>query len=383
MIKKHMYFNWACSGKPTKRIRDKEDLFFDLQRSFPLQPISSIKKLEFYCDKSYKAVAELLKCSKDSIIFSTGTINALQNLFLLNVLERKTHILTTDLEFPTAINFLQAVSGNIATVQISPSKSKSEIINGFNKLLTTRTNIVFLSHVAYSNGLILPLSDIIPVIRAKAPKALIVIDGSQAVGQIPVYINNLDVDLYLFSTDKWLNGPPVGVTICKNLTIKEKLIALAPSPFAVSYKYRINKHSKSGVDAAGVATLSYVIDEFLKRFDFKNGFEKIKVLRNNFIRKLEENISVITSRKCELDYSGIVGLEIKKINARDYDRLYKYLLTNRMILSQVTNYHNEGNKSKQRFIIRFSFHQLNSSSEINTAAYILVNRLTKYSITLL
>lgn len=378
-----MYFNWACSGNPTKRIRDKEDLFSNLQRSFPLQPISSIKKLESYCDKSYTAVARLLKCSKDSIIFSTGTINALQNLFLLNVFERKTHIITTDLEFPTAISFLQAMSENIATVQISNSKSKSGIINSFNKLLKTRTNIVFLSHVAYSNGLILPLSDIISVIRAKAPKALIVIDGSQAVGQIPVYINNLDIDLYLFSTDKWLNGPPVGVTICKNRTVKEKLIALAPSPFAVNYKYRGNKHSKSGVDAASVATLSYVIDEFLKRFDFENGFEKIKALRNNFIKKLEENISIITPRNCELDYSGIVGLEIKKINSRDYDRLYKYLLVNQIILSQVTNYHNEENKSKQRFIIRFSFHQLNSSSEINTVAYILANRLTKYSVILL
>ncbi len=68
-----------------------------------------------------------------------------------------------------------------------------------------RTRLVALSHVAWTTGAAL---DVAGAARAaRAAGALVVVDGAQAVGTIPVDPAALGADAYAFPAHKWLLGP--------------------------------------------------------------------------------------------------------------------------------------------------------------------------------
>jgi L-cysteine/cystine lyase len=71
--------------------------------------------------------------------------------------------------------------------------------------LSERTRLVALSHVSFSTGACLPIAEIARA--AHAVGALVLIDGAQAVGAMPVDVDALDVDYYALPGQKWLCGP--------------------------------------------------------------------------------------------------------------------------------------------------------------------------------
>jgi L-cysteine/cystine lyase len=67
------------------------------------------------------------------------------------------------------------------------------------------TRLIALSHVSFSTGARLPIERIAEL--AHAAGALVLVDGAQAVGAMPVDVHGLGVDFYAFSGQKWLFGP--------------------------------------------------------------------------------------------------------------------------------------------------------------------------------
>jgi L-cysteine/cystine lyase len=65
--------------------------------------------------------------------------------------------------------------------------------------------LVVLSHVAYGTGATLPIREITEL--AHAAGALVLIDGAQSVGAMPIDFHALGIDFYAFSGQKWLCGP--------------------------------------------------------------------------------------------------------------------------------------------------------------------------------
>lgn len=90
---------------------------------------------------------------------------------------------------------------------------KMNIPEKFAERLTKRTKAVVVSHVVFCTGRVLDIAAISGSIleRAKslgiAPPA-IVVDGAQAVGQLPVDVRALGCDFYAADGHKWLLGPP-------------------------------------------------------------------------------------------------------------------------------------------------------------------------------
>lgn len=78
-------------------------------------------------------------------------------------------------------------------------------LEAISEALGERTRAVVLSHVSYSTGYVLPLKQIVE--RAHAVGALVIADGAQAVGAIPLDMHDLGVDAYAAPGQKWLCGP--------------------------------------------------------------------------------------------------------------------------------------------------------------------------------
>ncbi|HET9346419.1 MAG TPA: aminotransferase class V-fold PLP-dependent enzyme, partial [Candidatus Limnocylindrales bacterium] len=67
------------------------------------------------------------------------------------------------------------------------------------------TKLVSISHVLWTTGARLPVERIAAL--AKERGATVAVDGAQAVGAIPVTVEELGVDYYAVAAQKWLLGP--------------------------------------------------------------------------------------------------------------------------------------------------------------------------------
>ena len=81
--------------------------------------------------------------------------------------------------------------------------------NQLEQMITSRTRVVACAHISNVIGRINPLKKVIA--RAKAVGAVTVIDGAQAIAHLPVDVQALDCDFYLFSAHKMFGPTGVGV----------------------------------------------------------------------------------------------------------------------------------------------------------------------------
>jgi selenocysteine lyase/cysteine desulfurase len=86
-----------------------------------------------------------------------------------------------------------------------PGAGAGDTMDRVRRALARRTRVLMVSHVTCTNGLVLPIQELSALCRERG--ILSVIDGAQAVGQIPVDLHALGCDFYVASGHKWLLGP--------------------------------------------------------------------------------------------------------------------------------------------------------------------------------
>ena len=88
---------------------------------------------------------------------------------------------------------------------IDPEGTEEDLPAAVARACGPRTRLVAVSHVSWATGAVL---DVAGVARAaRAAGALVLVDGAQSVGAIPVDAAALGVDAYAFPAHKWLLGP--------------------------------------------------------------------------------------------------------------------------------------------------------------------------------
>lgn len=107
-------------------------------------------------------------------------------------------------------------------LRVVPINAKGELdMEAFRSLLTDRTRLVAVAHVSNVLGTVNPVGEIIALAHEKGIRVLI--DGAQAVPHIPVNVQQLDADLYVFSAHKIYGPTGIGV-----LYGKEELLNAMP-----------------------------------------------------------------------------------------------------------------------------------------------------------
>lgn len=115
-------------------------------------------------------------------------------------------ILTTTHENPSITNQLRALERDGVLVHaIRPAS-----LHAFLHTLEERFNgpgvkAIVMSHVSHVDGRVFPVRDVASLARAR--QCLVIIDGAQAVGHVPVDLDALDFDGYFFAGHKWCEGP--------------------------------------------------------------------------------------------------------------------------------------------------------------------------------
>ena len=118
-------------------------------------------------------------------------------------------IVTTQAEHPGGlgpVHVAAARSGaQLVIADVGHGGDDSVTLAAFDAAITSRTRIVALSHVLWTTGGRLPVREIATLAHERG--ALVIVDGAQAVGAIPVSVADLGVDFYAVPGQKWLLGP--------------------------------------------------------------------------------------------------------------------------------------------------------------------------------
>lgn len=84
-------------------------------------------------------------------------------------------------------------------------KAERPLLQAVADLITPRTRLIALSHVTWTTGAVLNISEVAAI--GRAGNIPVLIDGAQSAGAIPIDVKALGIDFYAIPMQKWLCGP--------------------------------------------------------------------------------------------------------------------------------------------------------------------------------
>jgi cysteine desulfurase/selenocysteine lyase len=161
-----------------------------------------------------KAAAFINAPEVKNVVFTRGTtdgINLVAQSYGRSVLRAGDEIVISWLEHHSNIVPWQLLCEQIgAVLRVVPIDDRGEIdLEQYAASLSPKTRLVAISHVSNALGTVNPVRAIIE--QAHACGAVVLIDGAQAVPHLPVDVQALDCDFYVFSSHKMFGPTGVGV----------------------------------------------------------------------------------------------------------------------------------------------------------------------------
>lgn len=152
--------------------------------------------------------------STSEIVFTRGTtesINLVAATFADSQMKEGDEVIVSVMEHHSNIVSwqLQAARKGIV-LKVIPMNDKGELlIDEYEKLFSSRTRIVSVAHVSNVLGTVNPVKEIIKIAHAHGVPVLV--DGAQSIPHLPVDVQELDADFFVFSGHKVYGPTGIGV----------------------------------------------------------------------------------------------------------------------------------------------------------------------------
>jgi cysteine desulfurase/selenocysteine lyase len=216
-----IYFdNAATTQKPIEVIDAIHDYYLNynanIHRGIHTLAEKATEAYETTRDKVKKYINAALR---EEIIFTYGTtdgINLVAQSLGRKILNKDDEVIISAMEHHSNIVPWQMICEERgAVLRIIPITETGELMyNEYLNLLNEKTRIVSIVHVSNSLGTINPVREIVSA--AHETGALVVVDGAQAAAHIDIDVQNLECDLYAFSSHKMFGPTGVGVLYGKS-----------------------------------------------------------------------------------------------------------------------------------------------------------------------
>lgn len=152
--------------------------------------------------------------STSEIVFTRGTtesINLVAATFADSQMKEGDEVIVSVMEHHSNIVSwqLQAARKGIV-LKVIPMNDRGELlIDEYEKLFSSRTRIVSVAHVSNVLGTVNPVKEIIKIAHAHGVPVLV--DGAQSIPHLPVDVQDLDADFFVFSGHKVYGPTGIGV----------------------------------------------------------------------------------------------------------------------------------------------------------------------------
>jgi cysteine desulfurase/selenocysteine lyase len=167
-----------------------------------------------YEDARERVARFLHAASSEEIVFTRGTteaINLVAQSFAKDQLRSGAEVIVSCLEHHANIVPWQMVCVETgAKLRVIPVDQSGQLcLDELHKALGPQTAIVAVTHVSNALGTVTPVMELVGM--AHRHGARILIDGAQAVAHLPVDLQTLDCDFYVFSGHKLFGPTGIGV----------------------------------------------------------------------------------------------------------------------------------------------------------------------------
>ena len=277
--------------------------YFDLQMQLENQPIDFLaNNIKTELANARKALSNYIDCNKDDIIFSPNPSTALNTVIKSLDLKKNDEILTTNHEYGALDKTWKFICKKTGAKYIQtdiplPFLSEEDFIERLEAKITSKTKIIFASHITSSTAIIFPAKKISAL--AKKHNLFCIIDGAHAPAFIDLSIKKINCDVYVGACHKWMCSPKGVSFLYVKKNYQNKI-----DPLVVSWGYDSDFPSKSKFldyhqwqgtkDMSAYLTIPYTI-KFLKENNWNKIREKcnkINIWARNEINNLldKENI---------------------------------------------------------------------------------------------
>ncbi|MFX1284638.1 MAG: aminotransferase class V-fold PLP-dependent enzyme [Promethearchaeota archaeon] len=320
------YLSTASIGLvPNPVIEKTNDFFVEMARGGTLA-LDEETEVNIY-DNLRTEGAKLFGCEpRDVAVFNSVSESLNTIAWSLELKEGK--IISTNIEFPSVTypGIRLAEQRNIQ-VELIPAVNWVILTDDLLKAIDDSTKVVFLSHVEFITGQQFDLKEISN--QAHEYGALVVVDGIQAAGYVPLNMKELNIDVYITGSYKWLLAPfGTAITyISKNLceTLRPAFVGWRTSenmwdfnPMELKYATTARKFEYStsayGVKIGLAESINYLLQIGIKSIQTHN-MKLIDILLQEL--SLIEGIKII-SPECRgsIVTFTIEGKESKEINEK-------------------------------------------------------------------
>ena len=220
--------NAATSQKPTPVI-ERLERFYGQENSNVHRGVHRLSQdaTDEY-ESARESIASFINApSSDQVIFTRGTtegLNLVSSTFGEMVVGEGDEILLTEMEHHSNIVPWQMLAEQVgAEIRVLPVNDRGELeMSRLSEFLTSDTSLVAVTHVSNTLGTINPVEDLIDA--AHAADVPVVVDGAQSAPHLPVDMQALDADFYVFSGHKMFGPTGIGILYGK----REHLEAMPP-----------------------------------------------------------------------------------------------------------------------------------------------------------
>lgn len=161
-------------------------------------------------DKAAHKLADLLDCGRDELIITRNTTESLDTVINGYDWHAGDEAVMAEQDYGSMLNQFKLMAARygivnkMVSVPIHPT-SDNEIVDVYERAITSKTRLLMVCHMINITGQILPVQKIAEM--AHGYNVDVMVDGAHAVGQFDFSLRNLGCDYYGSSLHKWLSVP--------------------------------------------------------------------------------------------------------------------------------------------------------------------------------
>lgn len=264
-------------------------------------------------------LANLFGADPEEIAITRNASESLMTCLFGLPMEPGDEILTTSQDYPRMINALKQRERRegikMVQIEVPPAPSThQEIVEAFERGITSRTKIILVSHVVFMTGHINPVHDICTLGRKHGIP--VVVDGAHAFAHFPFTQETVSCDYFGTSLHKWLMAPiGTGMLYVRRPLIDSLWALMAPDP---SQDPNIRKFEEIGTHQAAVHNAIGEALEFHEMLGIERKSARLRYLRSRWTDRVIDLKNIEFHTNLHPDFScGICTVGIKGIKAGD------------------------------------------------------------------
>ena len=210
-----IYFDNGASSQKPQSVIDVVDDYYSKEHSNVHRGVHTLsQRATAKYEEARVKLQQFINAEKDhEVIFTKGTtdgINLVANAWGRTNLQPGDEVIISAVEHHSNIVPWQMICEERgAQLKVAPITESGELImEAFERLLSSKTKMVAITHVSNTLGSIFPVDEIIE--KAHAVGALVLLDGAQSVPHMNIDVQQLDVDFYCASAHKMYGPTGIG-----------------------------------------------------------------------------------------------------------------------------------------------------------------------------